>query len=675
MTSNCVLNLFTCLLTPPFSARAPSPTHPPSLQAMILRLLAALLLGVLSLALAEIHGDLPPPSPRAEDGKATRVAVSDTSTLDIYQKWVDTGLSSLMAAVANKRLKRHRRAVITKFGECSRVANSVPLQARCVSRLLKNEIHSDAEDTKNQVQRLTRYGKKNPKEWTGAFRMRAKRQSPAVKKTYDLHSTQQMISPLGGVAKMLMESVLAAKNKTKTVPWQQTVSKLRMNGAKKRQMRKDLEDESEESNDQMAFRGLKKHLMKQEQGDVDADELFESPEKIKAMINRVAKKKNKKPVEKLLQLVRDGVKLGYSLSGQNTTDFENKTMKLISPRFLGVVPEEKNEDELDFLSPSLFSLHAEGAGLENLTSLPNLLRGMTLRDQQHWLDLIMEAAGVNEESEKLEKDVNNVEEAKQKRITNPAEMVDEDGTPLYFTKENATRIGGTFEERKIQTFELLHKTYTKQQLHEMNTTGYAMLRPDQLEMLYGEHSPYNNTKALAEFSNMTHEQMHDFVERDIHSLSEVDKFKIRQKDIVLSPISFTWLVLVPTLASQPLILSPVIFSPLILSPSVFGAVILSPWMFVPLVLAPRVLGTLILSPFIFSPVILTPIILSPLVLSPFILNPVVGSPLILSPFVLSPIIGSPNVLGALIMSPYALSPVLFSPLIAFAAILSPSWLS
>lgn len=88
----------------------------------------------------------------------------------------------------------------------------------------------------------------------------------------------------------------------------------------------------------------------------------------------------------------------------------------------------------------------------------------------------------------------------------------------------------------------------------------------------------------------------------------MDKFQIRQKDIVLSPISFTWIVLLSGLASQPLVLSPVIFckfklevakkvlAPLILSPSVYGAVILSPWMFVPLVLSPRVLGALVLSP-------------------------------------------------------------------------------
>lgn len=44
------------------------------------------------------------------------------------------------------------------------------------------------------------------------------------------------------------------------------------------------------------------------------------------------------------------------------------------------------------------------------------------------------------------------------------------------------------------------------------------------------------------------------------TISQVEKFQVRQKDIVLSPILFTWLALVPGLASQPLILSPVAFS-------------------------------------------------------------------------------------------------------------------
>ena len=94
----------------------------------------------------------------------------------------------------------------------------------------------------------------------------------------------------------------------------------------------------------------------------------------------------------------------------------------------------------------------------------------------------------------------------------------------------------------------------------MNSTGYTTLRKDQLFLLYGPHSPYNNSKALGSFTNMNETQMHEYIEHDVHLMSDMEKFKIRQQDIVLSPISFTFLTLVPVLASQPLILSPVIFS-------------------------------------------------------------------------------------------------------------------
>lgn len=93
----------------------------------------------------------------------------------------------------------------------------------------------------------------------------------------------------------------------------------------------------------------------------------------------------------------------------------------MSPRFLSVVPEEeeyKNETvtfhffcgflgdsdrfKMEFLSPSLFSLHNKGKGIESLTSLPQLMKGFTGQDQQKWMDLIMEAAGVVDQADKLD---------------------------------------------------------------------------------------------------------------------------------------------------------------------------------------------------------------------------------------------------------------------------------
>jgi hypothetical protein len=94
----------------------------------------------------------------------------------------------------------------------------------------------------------------------------------------------------------------------------------------------------------------------------------------------------------------------------------------------------------------------------------------------------------------------------------------------------------------------------------MNTTGYTTLRKDQLFLLYGPHSPYNNSEAFDRLSHLNETQMHNHIEEDVHQLSQIEKFNVRQKDIVLSPITFTFLTLVPVLASQPLVLSPVIFS-------------------------------------------------------------------------------------------------------------------
>jgi hypothetical protein len=63
----------------------------------------------------------------------------------------------------------------------------------------------------------------------------------------------------------------------------------------------------------------------------------------------IAKEKQKdaanEPVERLTNLVRDGIKLGYRLADKNMTgdELDEKTLKLISPRFLSVVPDNETD--------------------------------------------------------------------------------------------------------------------------------------------------------------------------------------------------------------------------------------------------------------------------------------------------------------------------------------------
>lgn len=103
----------------------------------------------------------------------------------------------------------------------------------------------------------------------------------------------------------------------------------------------------------------------------------------------------------------------------------------------------------------------------------------------------------------------------------------------------------------------------------MNSTGYAMLTYKQLQLLYGPNSPYNNSEALARLLAVNESDLHDHLEEDIHRLAEAESFKLRQKDIVLSPIVLSNIV-GSLSVGQSVILSPLLLSSIVLSPSVLG---------------------------------------------------------------------------------------------------------
>ncbi|KAL3091107.1 hypothetical protein niasHT_027867 [Heterodera trifolii] len=713
--------------------------------------------------------------------RVNNIPIGTEQTMELYQHWIDQALSGLLAAVANKKMKSLPRPAQDEFGECSNVANSVPRHARCVSRLLRAgfdgrkiyakafakshrfdryrmkkraQIRESRRRTERRQKRLDWLSKKSPFggqkntslgsprplafELANAYaaHRRERRHTAIVKKNYyELHSpSQARLSPLGSVAKLMMAEVLRVKGKQRkdVKPWQQTIERVQQSALKRKEIRRKLEqptDNDEDAGnmalDQLKFRGMKRQMGLEREEDLF--DVAEDPRRARALVARTraaARGPRASPVDRLIELLRQGFALGYSMAGggkNGTGEYDEKSLRTLSPRFLSVTAEDdptKNKT-IDLLSPSLFSLHSDGEGIEKLTSLPSLVQGFSSKDQQQWLDLIIEAAGVGESVERIEEELFNggvqnvMRDAWRERSTNrekyEREIRAKDGTPLYFTKKNVTDAFGKFEERKCDVFERLELGLSKEQVREMNNTGYALLSKDQLHLLYGPESPYNNSDALQRFVRLSDSEIHAGIERDVHALAELESFKVRQKDVVLSPILFTTFLLTFS-AKSTILLSPILFSPVILSPNVLGPTILSPWLFVPVILSPRALSPTVLSPFVLDPIILspfaihpiilspgvlnaiilnpfvlspfilspqafTPVILSPIALSPFILNPSMGSPTILSPFVLTPSILSPQFLSALILSPYALSPVIASPLTAVSVILSPSWLS
>ncbi|CAJ0608052.1 unnamed protein product [Cylicocyclus nassatus] len=653
-----------------------------------------------------------------QDGKTLRVPIDAVATEELLDKWMNQAVSGLMAAVTSSRLDQMDLDDREEVHRCSKSASTVPEHAKCVVKVLdktrpvrkakiiegkpilkkKKIMGTTTKRVKSRAKKKLqlkmimnsqRYknSKRVPSKWFGSARtIRTKRavQNKIYKFQIVSRSSYTIPTPdddtiFSRIAKQLTKTVRKFKNKEGFEGWRDAIQRIK-------KVKKEV---SQEKKHRLA---LKKRL--RQMIDNTPDE-FQDPRKplaMKAMDiedertyeQKKMVKKKREEIRIPMRLVRESIKMALMAAGKNVTNFDKKTLKLISPRFLSVVPEQDDQDLFNLLSPSLFSLHQDGGEFEKAMSLPHLLKQLPSKDQEAWMDFIVEAAGVSDAVEIVEK------KHKEQR---EKEMRSEDGTPLYFTKKNVTEIFGDVEKRKIETFEALDKSYTPEQKHDLDKLGYAFLNSKQLDVVYGENSPYNKTDSLKMFKRMRRlrDDPHSVVEHDIRLLAEAEKFRVRQKDIVSSPFVLTPL----TFASTPLsnafvVLSPLVLSPITLSPAVLGPIILSPWVFVPLVLSPRVLAPLIVNPIIFSPIILSPLVLhplilvpgifnplvlSPLVLSPLILSPQVFTPLILSPMVLNPLILTPMAGSPLILSPFVLSPIIYSPQFLFALVLSPYALS
>uniref|UniRef100_A0A914E811 Uncharacterized protein n=1 Tax=Acrobeloides nanus TaxID=290746 RepID=A0A914E811_9BILA len=328
---------------------------------------------------------------------------------------------------------------------------------------------------------------------------------------------------------------MTSKNKTEIKPWQYAVERIRGRVIQEKENKQQLKEARKQFEDYL-FRGFR-----HENENIDVDEMMEHPKQLKQLleIKRQTDPKTDRD-QKLLDLLRDGVKLGYSLVGRNTSELEDKNLKAFSPRLLSVVPEEDDKNSVDLLSPSLFSLHSKGKGIEKLSSLPNLVQGFSQGDQQEWLNFIIEAAGVNEQIDNLEQDPRlasnnpNWRQPMDNKIIGKrykADIYNKNGQPHYVTKENATKILGSLQERKVNTWEKLVKTYSKEQLSELNATGYTTLTKEQLYIVYGPSSPFNNSETLHRLSKANSSEIQDLIERDIHHISKQRSFNIRQKDV------------------------------------------------------------------------------------------------------------------------------------------------
>ncbi|EJW88627.1 hypothetical protein WUBG_00458 [Wuchereria bancrofti] len=634
------------------------------------------------------------------DGNKIVLPLSKSATIQLLNHWVQQAASGFMAAFASKRMKKLNARNSEQFHYCSKEANSITKHAKCVVDLLmleKTQIKiRKSGNAKRKYEmlkylptwkitlrkpdtRIDRNRKYMPKSdyWIGKFRIfRHKRAAEKAKwkikrvnkDSYRLLADKDTKTAFGMIINGLKKTLQKLKRQETSKPWSAILADIRhlvMQVKEREELSKMFGIKAQ--NNGINLSNLKKVLI--------------DPRKAK-----ISRDSRMQLAASLSKLLRDATLLAVAMSNQSISNLHNKTIRIASPRFFSILPDDDTQNTMNLLSPSILSLHNDGESMERKLSISGLLGAFKLMDEQDQnalLELISEASGLTETIQqihkKLEMENNNMRHGK-----------GIDGQPLYFTKQNVSELYGKIEGDKIDTFEKLYKTLSKSQIDEMNVTGYAVLSKRQLKLIYGQPSPYYHPVVLKRLSKLLNQNdgLQKSLESDLSKLAKSEKFGLQKEElhrrqkrfgISLSPFLLSPFILASGALSQPVLLSPVILSPIVLSPAILGPFILSPWIFNPVILSPRILAPFILNPFIFSPLVLSPVALHPFILSPGIFNPLVLSPLSLSPFILSPqvatpLILSPMILNPLILNPMALSPLVFSPFILSPLVYSPQYL-
>uniref|UniRef100_A0A915PPR2 Uncharacterized protein n=1 Tax=Setaria digitata TaxID=48799 RepID=A0A915PPR2_9BILA len=630
------------------------------------------------------------------DGHKIVLPLEKNATMQLLNHWIQQAVSGFMAAFASKRIKNLDSRNVERFHSCSKEAISVTKHAKCIvdlltlgNTILKQTRTAKSGNTKyqflrnkNKIPKLNASGEQNRQyaskvgHWIGSFHvLRRKRSSGKTKQkiktvnknTYHLLTDKDTNTALGMIIKGMKKTLQRLKHKKESKSWSMTMAEVQHIAM------------------QMKERGELSDMLKNR----ITNNTSSSKYPIEMLIDskkRISRDNGMQLAASLSKLFRDGAVLALAMSNQTVSNLHNKTIRIVSPRFFSILPDVNAQNTMNILSPSILSLHDEGGIMERKLSMSRILEAFKLmngQDQNELLGLISEASGLSDTVQQIHEELEMTDD-------NKYHVKGIDGQPLYFTRQNVSELYGEVEGEKVDTFEKLYKALSKQQIAEMNATGYAVLNKKQLEVIYGQRSPYYHPNALRRLLKLLDQSdgLQKSLENDFKKLAKSENFGLharklhrRQKrfGISLSPFLLSPFMLASRALSQPIVLSPVVLSPVVLSPAILGPFILSPWVFNPVILSPRILAPFILNPFIFSPIVLSPVVLHPFILSPGIFNPLVLSPLALSPLILSPqvatpLILSPMILNPLLLNPMALSPLVFSPFILSPLVYSPQYL-
>ncbi|PAV90359.1 hypothetical protein WR25_22089 [Diploscapter pachys] len=464
------------------------------------------------------------------DGRKTMIKVTWDAGRQLAEHWLQQGLSSLLSVIATNKMNGMPRIEQKKHFNCSKKAKTVKEHAKCVVGLLKIR---DEEQRRKSVMRSTG--------WPTNFLGIVSRQK------YELLDERPR-GAMAMVARQLTNTVRLIKKKSgRAKSWRNAIDEIKeevRRMKKKRRARKALHNRFS------TFANLMKQI-KNLAFYLGMDDLIEDEEELDEKTAESTMKPEQKAV--LNQECVLGVKIGLAMNGVNVSNFDNRNINFISPRIMSLIPEHMKNDTISLFSPSILSLHEDGDELEKKLSLNRAMQLFEETGQEHWLNFVIEASGVSDAVEMIRR-----AELEQERQEMMEKFKDNEGRPLYMTKENVSEVLGRFEKKKIDTLEELNRRIDHQQMSSLNSSGYAVLTPDQIHLLYGPSSPFNDTRVIQHLLQIDRKKVPRLLEETIHKLaSEEIQFKSSiRHDIILQFLAFMPIINAPNVASQPLILSP-----------------------------------------------------------------------------------------------------------------------
>ncbi|KAM3717603.1 ATP-dependent RNA helicase [Dirofilaria immitis] len=256
-----------------------------------------------------------------------------------------------MACIATQYLNKLNEYERSRLQKCSSAAEDIHEQARCLVRAIDAKPKQIDPTRTYNIQKLQKLLDRKQKTVDTLIQSESHydnvesgikmkqvefrtRRSVINRRNYKLHTEYENLTPFGILGKHLSKMTKIVKNKNPNSSWKKMlydIENIKRQQEKNEQLRKRFSLNQYFGNVEPKLKANEKNLLK---------ELSISDHALQGLgKNNV---KTKKTLE-IAQLVRRAIKLAMVLSGANSTELENKTLRFGSPRLLSMAPDDAKD--------------------------------------------------------------------------------------------------------------------------------------------------------------------------------------------------------------------------------------------------------------------------------------------------------------------------------------------